>query len=71
MFSGVIFYKILLYFDKLEKEKTMKGEYGRAESLTATLEDSDLGLEDGDEKHFGILDEEEEETFHLTENTLT
>ena len=71
VFSGVIFYKILLYFGKLEKEKITKGEYGRADSLAATLEDSELSAEDDSlNKNFGILDEEEEETF-LTDNKVS
>lgn len=79
VFSGVIFYKIILYFNKLEKEKD-RGEYGVAESLATTLEDSELALDEdynsssdfiNDLQKFGILDDDEEEKFHLTDDSLT
>ena len=79
VFSGVIFYKIILYFNKLEKEKD-RGEYGVAESLATTLEDSELALDEdynsssdliNDLQNFGILDDDEEEKFHLTDDSLT
>jgi len=65
VFSGVIFYKVILYFNKLEEKEL----YERAESLTSTLEDSKITTEDinsmEDVENFTIDDEDER--LHLTE----